>query len=66
MGMGLICIYAMRLRRSKELIYIMLCAYGAVDRLYRLFEALILFGLLEASRRRDMRRHFQEKALFCL
>jgi hypothetical protein len=35
----------------------MLCAYGAVDRIYRLYEALILSGLLEASHWRDMRQH---------
>jgi hypothetical protein len=51
---------------SKNLCVLESCAYGAADRLYRLYEAFIFLGLLEASHRRDMRRHLQEKTFFRL
>ena len=51
---------------SKNLCVLESCAYGAVDRLYRLYEAFIFLGLLESSHRRDIRRHLQEKAFFRL
>ena len=34
----------------KNLCIIMLCAYGAVDRIYWLYEVLILLGFFEATR----------------